>query len=84
TLIYSRNYKTIELLIVASLWYLFFTSILTIAQYYIERHYSRGTKRNEPPPSKLEFFAKNFLPKRAPREEGGAIVLEKRAPEDHR
>lgn len=77
TLIYSRNYKTIELLIVVSLWYLFFTSILTIIQYYIERYYSRGTKRNQPP-SKLEFFAKNFLPKRAPREEGGAIVLEKR------
>lgn len=63
TLIYSRNYKTIELLIVASLWYLFFTSILTIVQYYIERHYSRGTKRDQPA-SKFEFFAKNFFPKR--------------------
>ena len=62
-LIYSRNYKTIELLIVASLWYLFFTSILTIVQYYIERHYSRGTKRDQPQ-SKLEFFAKNFWPHR--------------------
>jgi polar amino acid transport system permease protein len=77
TLIYSRNYKTIELLIVVSLWYLFFTSILTIIQYYIERYYARGTKRNVPP-SKLEFIAKNFFPKRYPREEGGGIVLEKR------
>lgn len=63
-LIYSRNYKTIELLIVASLWYLFFTSILTIVQYYIERHYSRGTRRDQPQ-SKLEFFAKNFWPHRS-------------------
>lgn len=61
-LIYARNYKTIELLVVASLWYLFFTSILTVIQYYIERYYSRGTRR-EPPPSRLEHFVKNFLPR---------------------
>lgn len=71
-LIYARNYKTIELLIVASVWYLFFTSILTICQYYIERYYSRGTRR-EPPPSRLDYFVKHFLPKRYPREEGGSI-----------
>jgi polar amino acid transport system permease protein len=71
-LIYARNYKTIELLIVVSVWYLFFTSILTIAQYYIERYYSRGSRR-EPPPSKLDHFFNNFLPKRAPREEGGTM-----------
>lgn len=61
-LIYARNYKTIELLIVASLWYLFFTSILTIIQYYIERYYSRGTRR-EPPPSRVEHFIRNFFPR---------------------
>ncbi len=71
-LIYARNYKTIELLIVASLWYLFFTSILTIVQYYIERYFNRGTRR-EPPPSRIEYFVKNFLPKRSPREEGGSM-----------
>ena len=42
-LIYSVNFKTIPLLIVAAIWYLFFTSILSIGQYYIERHYARGT-----------------------------------------
>lgn len=73
-LIYSRNYKTIELLIVASLWYLFFTSILTVIQYYIERYYARGTRR-EPPPPRLEYFLKNFLPKRYPREEGGGLTM---------
>ncbi len=71
-LVYSRNYKTIELLIVASIWYLFFTSILTVVQYYIERYFNRGTRR-EPPPSRVEYFVKNFLPKRSPREEGGSM-----------
>ncbi|MGB1584018.1 MAG: amino acid ABC transporter permease, partial [Solirubrobacterales bacterium] len=61
-LIYSRNYNTIELLIVASLWYLFFTSILTIIQYYLERYYNRGSRR-ETPPSRIEHFVKNFLPR---------------------
>ena len=42
-LIYSVNFKTIPLLIVAAIWYLFFTSVLSIGQYYIERHYARGT-----------------------------------------
>ncbi|MGA5700982.1 amino acid ABC transporter permease [Peterkaempfera bronchialis] len=48
-LIYSRNYQNIPLLIVVSLWYLFLTSILTIGQYYVERHYARGANRTLPP-----------------------------------
>ncbi len=44
-LIYSVNYKTIPLLIVASLWYLFMTSVLTVGQYYLERYYGRGRSR---------------------------------------
>ena len=42
-LIYSDNFETIPLLITASLWYLAVTSVLTVVQYYIERHYSRGS-----------------------------------------
>ncbi len=49
TQIYSVNYKTIPLLIVASVWYLFFTTILSIGQYYVERHYARGASRALPP-----------------------------------
>src|SRR3954447_22135262 len=41
-LIYSVNFKTIPLLLVAAIWYLFFTTILSIGQYYIERRYARG------------------------------------------
>jgi ABC-type amino acid transport system, permease component len=47
-LIYSVNYKTIPLLIVAVVWYLILTTLLTIGQYYIERHYARGASRNLP------------------------------------
>ena len=42
TLIYSVNYKLIPLLIVASIWYLAVTTVLSIGQYYLERHYGRG------------------------------------------
>ncbi len=48
-LIYSVNFKTIPLLIVASIWYLIVTSLLTVGQYYVERHYARGSARELPP-----------------------------------
>ncbi|MER7668753.1 amino acid ABC transporter permease [Kitasatospora sp. NPDC058162] len=47
--IYSRTFQTIPLLIVVSIWYLLMTSILTVVQYYIERHYARGANRVLPP-----------------------------------
>jgi polar amino acid transport system permease protein len=49
SIVYSRTFQTIPMLIVASIWYLFLTTILTIAQYYIERHYARGAQRMLPP-----------------------------------
>ncbi len=39
--IYSRTFETIPLLIVASLWYLALTSLLSVAQHFIEVYYSR-------------------------------------------
>ena len=48
-LIYAVNFKTIPLLIVASIWYLIVTSVLTVGQYYMERHYARGAARELPP-----------------------------------
>jgi polar amino acid transport system permease protein len=45
----NANYEVVPLLLVASIWYLFFTSVLTIGQFYIERHYARGTTRVLPP-----------------------------------
>ncbi len=43
----SETFNPIPLLIVASLWYIFFTSILMIGQYFLERHYARGTRHVE-------------------------------------
>jgi polar amino acid transport system permease protein len=47
--IYAANYKVIPLLMVASLQYLWVTSALMIGQYYLERHYARGSARQLPP-----------------------------------
>jgi polar amino acid transport system permease protein len=47
-LIYATNYKTIQLLLVASFWYLVMTTVLSIGQYYIERRYARGSSRALP------------------------------------
>jgi polar amino acid transport system permease protein len=41
-LIYSVTFQQIPLLIVASIWYLAGTTVLSIGQYYLERHYGRG------------------------------------------
>jgi polar amino acid transport system permease protein len=46
--IYSVNFKTIPLLIVASIWYLAMTSVLYVGQYYLERYYGRGATREQP------------------------------------
>lgn len=59
-LIYSVNFQTIPLLIVASIWYLIMTSVLTIGQYYVERHYARGAAR-ELPPTPLQRLRRNLL-----------------------
>lgn len=47
-IIYNRNFETIPLLIVASIWYLVVTAILSVGQFYIERRFARGN-RNQPP-----------------------------------
>jgi polar amino acid transport system permease protein len=48
--IYSVNFKTIPLLIVASIWYIVCTSVLYVGQYYLERYYGRGASREEEGP----------------------------------
>ncbi|TDU04257.1 amino acid ABC transporter membrane protein (PAAT family) [Streptomyces sp. 846.5] len=44
----SRTFQNIPELIAVSLWYLLVTSVLTIGQYYVERHFSRGSNRQLP------------------------------------
>ena len=48
-LIYNRNYLIIPLLLVATIWYVVVTSVLSVAQYYVERYYARGAARALPP-----------------------------------
>jgi polar amino acid transport system permease protein len=44
-LIYNQNFLVIPLLLVATIWYIVLTTLLSAGQYYVERHYARGTGR---------------------------------------
>lgn len=44
----TRTFRPFPMLIMASLWYLAMTSVLMIGQYYIERHYAKGSVRSLP------------------------------------
>jgi len=79
-LIYATNYKTIQLLIVASIWYLVVTTILSIGQFYIERHYGRGSVR-EAAPTLLQRIRAGVWPRHAEVELPPELP---RMPEDHR
>jgi polar amino acid transport system permease protein len=39
---YAQNFKIIPLLLVASIWYLFLTSLMSIGQHYLEANYGKG------------------------------------------
>ncbi|KXF75060.1 ABC transporter permease [Paramesorhizobium deserti] len=43
-IIYFANTRVLELLLVASFWYLVVVSVLSIGQHYIERYFGRGAK----------------------------------------
>jgi polar amino acid transport system permease protein len=58
-IIYARTYQTIQLLIVASIWYLVCTTVLSVGQYFLERRYARGTSR-QVQPSLLEVWSRGF------------------------
>lgn len=47
-LIYQRTFQTIPLLIVASIWYLIATTVLSIGQYYLERRFAKGSRSGLP------------------------------------
>ncbi|MER7876264.1 amino acid ABC transporter permease [Streptomyces solisilvae] len=53
-IIYSQNLETIPLLIVASIWYLAATTVMSVGQYHLERHFGRGT--GHPAPGFLEVW----------------------------
>jgi polar amino acid transport system permease protein len=62
-IIYSKNFQTIPLLIVASLWYLIVTTVLSIGQHFIERHFGRGQAAQRE--ALLGIWLKQLVPSRA-------------------
>ena len=50
-LIYQQNFLIMPLLMVATLWYIILTTVLSIGQYFIERYYAKG-KRRDPGPGR--------------------------------
>jgi len=62
----NANYYVVELLFVASIWYLVMTSILTVGQYYIERYFARGSQR-ELPETPFQRFRRLFFTYRVAR-----------------
>jgi polar amino acid transport system permease protein len=47
-LIYNQNYRIMPLLMVATIWYIALTTVLSIGQFYVERYYARGSRRRDP------------------------------------
>jgi polar amino acid transport system permease protein len=63
-IIYQQTFQTIPLLIVASLWYLIVTTVLSVVQYYVERRYARGSRRALPP-TPIQKLRASFVSLRA-------------------
>ncbi|HWC21558.1 MAG TPA: amino acid ABC transporter permease [Flexivirga sp.] len=61
-LIYNDNFKIIPLLLVATIWYLVLTTILSIGQFLLERHFARG-KRTSRPARSLSQVWREGLPR---------------------
>ncbi len=59
------NFRYVELLFVASFWYLLMTSVLTVGQYYLERYFARGAAR-ELPPTPFQRFRRLLFTYRVP------------------
>src|SRR5699024_2624512 len=48
-LVYWRTKYVLPTLLAATVWYVVSTSLLSLARYYIERHYATGAVRTRPP-----------------------------------
>lgn len=48
-LVHNQTYQVIPLLMVATLWYIAVTTVLSVGQFHVERHYARGAARALPP-----------------------------------
>lgn len=81
SIIYSRNFQTIPLLIVAALWYLAVTAVLSVGQYYVEKRFERGftpMKAARPVSPSPAPFGAGVASGRAGAPAAGSVDLEKR------
>ena len=62
----SAKLNPIETLFTISIWYLVLTSIATIAQYYIERRFARGSSRDLPE-TPIQRLRRNLFTWRRPK-----------------
>ncbi|MGY1693341.1 MULTISPECIES: amino acid ABC transporter permease [unclassified Geodermatophilus] len=49
SVIYGRTQRVLPMLLVAAVWYVVLTTVVTVVQYYVERYYARGALRTLPP-----------------------------------
>ncbi|SOB82096.1 amino acid ABC transporter permease [Streptomyces sp. 1331.2] len=58
--IYGRTGRVVPLLMVATVWYVVLTTVLSIGQYYVERYFARGAQHTPPPTplQRLRAFAR--------------------------
>lgn len=49
-IIYNRTFQVVPLLIVATIWYMVVTAVLSVLQHYVEQHFNRGNRRNPSQP----------------------------------
>jgi polar amino acid transport system permease protein len=68
-LIYNQNFQIMPLLLVATMWYVILTTLLSIGQFYVERHYARGSDRSAgKPPRGLWQVTRSNIPLFGPAE----------------
>lgn len=65
--IYARTFETIPLLIVVAFWYLAVVSIMSVGQYFLERHFGRSDKRDD---SMLLAIIRNVVGRRRTQNHG--------------
>jgi polar amino acid transport system permease protein len=69
----NTSFITVPYLLMASIWYLAMTSILTVGQYYLERYFGRGSSRSQPGATPLMRIGRAIRPRPQPR--GETVVL---------
>lgn len=55
----NRLFQPFPMAVMASMWYLALTSVLMVGQFYIERHYAKGSQR-EVPPTPIQKIRRRF------------------------